>query len=208
MNSKKHNKKWYSDISPIVVILVLAIPLLILGATTFSAVNRINTAKQNIAMQKSKVKDLKVKYSNLNADKTAQKIEQFNLQGKEEKLSKTYKDITNELYANPNYDWFHKNGVSKFVPYFGKDESKDLANQILKYSILKGNNDVNITFSDFDMNSKTIMVHIFLTYTLDPDLNVNKTGSAYMEVKYDFNSKTGHLESSYIKDNEDSDESN
>lgn len=203
-NKRKNNKPWYSDISPILIILLLAVPLLILGATTFSSINRINRTQNEIITQNKALNKLNNKYKNLHANNTNQEIEQFNLQGKEEKLAKEYTDVTNQLYKDPSYSWFRKNGVKDYIPYFGKNESKQLGNRIVQQSILKGNNDVNITFSDFDINSKTILIHIFNTYTLDPDLNTNKVGSSYMKVKYDFNTNTGVLENCYLRDKEES----
>ncbi|MBD5316533.1 MAG: hypothetical protein HDS11_02530 [Bacteroides sp.] len=203
-NKRKINRPWYSDISPILIILLLAVPLLILGATTFSSISRVNNTKKEIITQTNTLNSLRKKYNNLHADNINQKIEKFDLQGKEENLSKKYTSITNQLFENPSFDWFKKNGVSAYVPYFGKNESKQLGNRIVQQSILRGNKDVNITFSDFDINSKTILIHIFNTYTLDPDLNTNKTGSSYMEVKYDFNTNKGTLESCYLKDKEES----
>lgn len=203
LSMKKRTKKhWYADFPPLLAILLLLLPTLFLGAMLTSSIEHLQNVKQPIPSQEKKLSTLKKEYQNIVPNKNDYKRQVFDLQGKQKELQDKYTKATTDLFKNPTPDNLTPQKIKSFYPYFGKKGAKYLRKDILQHSILTGEKTV-VTFSDFDITNKVILIHIYTQYKLDPDLNTNTSGAAYFDVSYNFTTKQGTLLNAYIKDKEE-----
>ncbi|MDE7056124.1 hypothetical protein [uncultured Lactobacillus sp.] len=193
------SKKWYSALLPILTIFSLLILGLLLSAKSFSSITRIKHVNHNIEVQKKEINKLTYTYNNLKPNKRKESKLKFDLQGKQSALSNKYDDLMKTLFNNATPSFLTTKNLNKFKTLLGNSGIKIIRIQLLAHSI-KNSNNINITFFDFNVDTKTIITNVSVKYSLDPDLNVNKEGAAFLKIKYNFNTNTGKLIELYMKD--------
>lgn len=203
MRSDKRKQSWYSRLSPLVTVIFLGAFTLLLIAALIGVIDNLNATKTKVTKQEAINKSLTHKYDRLTPDQTLARQASFDLQSHEEKLTKIYKPLVKGMFGKRNPTWFNQNKLV-LSNYYGKDNYDKLRKSLVSEMI----DDVktyNITYSDFNYDTKTINIIIYVSYKLNPEYNSSPQGAGYLEVKYNFDTNKGELIKLYVKD-EDADE--
>lgn len=188
MPRKKENRE--QERLPLLVLLVTAVLAIGMGVTAvYSCVNSINTEK-SVQAEESRQIRLKHKLKSLKPETDDITTGKFDLQKKEEELTKVYKTLASALLGGVQNANTLTRAEGTYERYFGmKGASKlfqistaDNDTQIQK------NYDTRVGFSDFDINNKTVKVHIYSCFKPKHASDEAYKGVVYVTTYYSFQS--------------------